>query len=247
MSEEKVLAVIAGATITEKDLTDYMNSLPEENQGYKTNPRFRQHCLDQMINHRVFWKLGEELELEKTEEFKVIMEDAKKDVLARLAMGKALEGITVSDEEIETYYKENPEEFEDEGTVHAKHILVRDEEKCRELLAIIENGEKSFEDVAKESSECPSGQRGGDLGSFGKGQMVKEFEDAAFEAEIGAVVGPVQTQFGYHLIKVEGKEESTMETLDEVKDEIREELMRAKHSDAFSKKVAELREKYLEK
>ncbi len=67
------------------------------------------------------------------------------------------------------------------------------------------SGEKVFEDAAKEFSTCPSGQRGGDLGEFGKGQMVKEFEDAAFAAEIGHVVGPVKTQFGYHLIKVEEK------------------------------------------
>ena len=72
---------------------------------------------------------------------------------------------------------------------------------------------KHLKMLRKEFSTCPSKERGGDLGEFGKGQMVKEFEDAAFAAEIGQVVGPVQTQFGYHLIKVEKKNEELLLSL----------------------------------
>ena len=103
------------------------------------------------------------------------------------------------------------------------------------------------EDAAKEFSTCPSGQRGGDLGEFGKGQMVKEFEDAAFAAEIGHVVGPVKTQFGYHLIKVEEKKDAAESSFDEVKEQIKSQLKQQKQGDAYSKKVAELTEKYKEK
>ena len=103
------------------------------------------------------------------------------------------------------------------------------------------------EDAAKEFSTCPSGQRGGDLGEFGKGQMVKEFEDAAFAAEIGHVVGPVKTQFGYHLIKVEEKKDAAEASFDEVKEQIKSQLKQQKQGDAYSKKVAELTEKYKEK
>lgn len=85
--------------------------------------------------------------------------------------------------------------------VHAAHILVEKEDKARDLLSKISSGE-SFGDIAKRYSSCPSGKKGGDLGWFGRGQMVKEFEDAAFNAEKGATVGPVRTQFGWHLIKV---------------------------------------------
>ncbi len=85
--------------------------------------------------------------------------------------------------------------------VHAAHILVKDEAKAKELLAKI-NGGESFSDLAKKFSQCPSGRKGGDLGWFGKGQMVKQFEDACFSNRKGAVVGPVKTEFGYHLIKV---------------------------------------------
>ncbi|MFO7602696.1 MAG: peptidylprolyl isomerase [Gammaproteobacteria bacterium] len=83
----------------------------------------------------------------------------------------------------------------------ARHILVDTSEKCEELKAKIEAG-ADFADLAREYSNCPSGQQGGDLGEFGPGQMVKEFNDVVFSAEPNTVQGPVQTQFGYHLIEV---------------------------------------------
>lgn len=85
--------------------------------------------------------------------------------------------------------------------VHAAHILVKDEAKARDLLTKVNAGE-SFSEMAKKFSMCPSGKKGGDLGWFSRGQMVREFENPAFDGEKGAIVGPIKTQFGWHLIKV---------------------------------------------
>lgn len=85
--------------------------------------------------------------------------------------------------------------------VKAAHILVKSEDKAKELLAKVNAGE-SFAELAKRNSLCPSGKNGGDLGWFGRGQMVKEFEDAAFNGQKGQTVGPVKTQFGFHLIRI---------------------------------------------
>jgi peptidyl-prolyl cis-trans isomerase C len=85
--------------------------------------------------------------------------------------------------------------------VRAAHILVAKEDQAKDLLQKIKAG-TSFADLAKKHSMCPSGRKGGDLGWFGKGMMVKEFEDAAFNNAKGQVVGPVKTQFGWHLIQV---------------------------------------------
>jgi len=85
--------------------------------------------------------------------------------------------------------------------VHAAHILVKREDQAKEILSKIKGGE-NFGEMAKKFSTCPSGKRGGDLGWFTRGKMVKEFEKAAFEGQKGTVVGPVKTEFGYHLIKV---------------------------------------------
>jgi len=83
----------------------------------------------------------------------------------------------------------------------ARHLLVDTEEKCLELKAQIEAG-ADFADVAKEHSNCPSKAQGGDLGSFGPGQMVPEFDKVVFSADLNTVQGPVKTQFGYHLLEV---------------------------------------------
>ena len=83
----------------------------------------------------------------------------------------------------------------------ARHILVDSEEKCLQLKTEIAGG-ASFEELAKQHSSCPSGQRGGELGEFGPGQMVKEFDTVVFNEAVGEVHGPVKTQFGYHLLEV---------------------------------------------
>ncbi len=87
----------------------------------------------------------------------------------------------------------------------AKHILVDTEAKCLELKKQIEEG-ADFAQVAKDNSSCPSGQTGGDLGSFGKGRMVPEFDQVVFSCPLNEVQGPVKTQFGYHLLEVTSRE-----------------------------------------
>ena len=84
--------------------------------------------------------------------------------------------------------------------ITASHILVEHEHEAQDVLKKLKEG-KSFEELAKQFSKCPSGEEGGSLGAFGKGQMVKPFETAVFALKVGEVSGPVQTQFGYHIIK----------------------------------------------
>ena len=88
----------------------------------------------------------------------------------------------------------------------ARHILVKTKEECDDLKEQIESG-ADFTEIAKEHSLCPSGQQGGDLGEFSPGQMVKEFNDVVFNDDVGKVHGPVQTQFGYHLIEITSRSE----------------------------------------
>ena len=88
----------------------------------------------------------------------------------------------------------------------ARHILVKTQDKCEDIKSQIEAG-GDFAELAKEHSQCPSGQQGGELGEFSPGQMVKEFDDVVFSAEVGKVQGPVQTQFGYHLIEITSRTE----------------------------------------
>lgn len=88
----------------------------------------------------------------------------------------------------------------------ARHILVSNEAQCADLKSQIEAGTE-FAELAKKHSSCPSGGQGGDLGSFGPGQMVPEFDKVVFSAPVGEVQGPVKTQFGYHLLEVTSRED----------------------------------------
>ena len=87
-------------------------------------------------------------------------------------------------------------------TATARHILVNDESRCLDLKEQIDSGKTSFEEVARDHSLCPSGVKGGELGSFGQGDMVAEFDKVVFNDEVGVVHGPIKTQFGYHLLEV---------------------------------------------
>ena len=245
MSELTILATVNGINITDSDVDAFISTLPAQQQAYAGNPQFRKQCLDQVIAVHLFAKYGEETKLEETEEFQEALARAKRDLYAQLTIKKILSEVEVTEEEMKAFYEANPQHFRKPESVSAKHILVADEEMCNEVLASIENGEKTFEDAAKEKSTCPSGARGGDLGSFGRGQMVKEFEDAAFAAEIGKVVGPVKTQFGYHLIKVEAKTEASVAPFEEVAEQIGMNLAQRKQSEIYNAKVTELRAKYM--
>jgi len=88
----------------------------------------------------------------------------------------------------------------------ARHILVDKEDVCQDLIDQINSG-TDFAELAKQHSKCPSGRQGGDLGEFGPGQMVPEFDTVVFSGEVGKVLGPVQTQFGYHLIEITSRSE----------------------------------------
>jgi peptidyl-prolyl cis-trans isomerase C len=86
-------------------------------------------------------------------------------------------------------------------TASARHILVSTKEECENIKSQIENGD-DFAEMAKTHSQCPSGRRGGDLGEFSPGQMVQEFDQVVFNEAVGPVHGPIQTQFGFHLIEI---------------------------------------------
>ncbi len=245
MSEQNILATIDGVNITDTDIDAYIRNMPQEQQQYAAYPQFREHILKQIIAFHLYAKMAEEEKLDETEEFKAALEKAKKEILAQTAINSILKDITVTEEEMQVFYKENPEHFAEPESAHAKHILVDTEEKAQEIMASIEKGEASFEDAAKEFSSCPSNAQGGDLGEFGRGQMVPEFDQVAFEAEIGKVVGPVKTQFGYHLIKVEGRKDASVMAFDTVKEYIQGTLLQQKQNELYNEKYNELYDKYM--
>ncbi|MDO4942744.1 MAG: peptidylprolyl isomerase [Lachnospiraceae bacterium] len=213
---DTILAVAAGHEITSADVDAFIQRLPQQQQAYASNPQFRAQALQQLIDMYLFEQKAIEEKLEETEEFQQVLASVKADLLSRMAMTNVIQSVTITDEEKKTFFEENQAQFMQPATVSAKHILTDTEEECKKAAAEIAAGEKTFEDAAKAYSTCPSNAQGGDLGPFGRGQMVKEFEDAAFDGELHTVLGPVKTQFGYHLIYVYDKQEEQTKTYEEV-------------------------------
>lgn len=170
-----------------------------------------------------------------------VKERLKDDIILKAYIeGEFYSKISVSDEDISAFYTENEDKFIAPSQVKASHILVKEEEKIKEISEKLSAGE-SFEDLAKESSECPSGQQGGDLGFFGKGKMVPEFETAAFALGLNEVSEPFKTDFGYHIVKVTDKTEGGKQSLEDVSAGIKNHLEQVEAQAVISKKVAELR------
>lgn len=125
----------------------------------------------------------------------------------------------LTEEAMQQYYQDNLQRFSEDEQVRASHILVDTEEEAKTVLDELNNG-GDFAQLAQDHSTCPSSARGGDLGSFGRGQMVPEFEEAAFSMEVDEISEAVQTQFGWHIIKLTGKQDAVVYSFDDVKDEI---------------------------
>lgn len=242
--ENKVLAVAAGNEITEKDLNAIISRYPEEQRAALQNEGKKKQLLEQLISFELMNKFGKEIELDKTQEYKDAIESISKEVITSMAINKILGDITVTDDEVKKYYEDNKEAFGQPATVSARHILVATEEEAKKAKEEIASESISFGDAAMKYSTCPSNQQGGNLGEFSKGMMVPEFEEAAFAAEIGVVTEPVKTQFGYHLIVVDAKNEASIKSFDEVKDGVLNQLLQQNQHAKYDQMLKELENKY---
>lgn len=240
---ETVLAVAAGHEITEGELNDLIRNYPPEQQIYMSSPQAKQQVLEQIIAFHLFHKMAVEEKITESKEYEEMIEKMKVELASHMAATSVIEGIKVDEAEEKSFYEENQELFAAKSQVSAKHILVDTEESANDIRKEMEEG-LSFEEAAKKYSTCPSKEQGGDLGYFSKGQMVPEFEKAAFEGEIGKVIGPVQTQFGYHLIRVEDKKEASVMPFEQVQEQIHQQLIQNKQKEAYDAKVKELEGKY---
>ncbi|WP_333859579.1 peptidylprolyl isomerase [Clostridium sp.] len=241
--QNNILAIVNNVEITETDFQNVIKRFPGERQQYFSTDEGRKQLLDEMISFELFYNYGKEIELEKNKDYLVKLEMAKKELLIQETISKIMENIKVSNKEVEDYYTSNKSMYKKPENVTAKHILVDSFEKATQISNEIEKG-LSFEDAAKKYSSCPSKSEGGNLGTFTKGQMVPEFEAAAFQLEIGVLSKPVKTQFGYHLIKVENKEKDSIKSFDEVKNAIENGLLQEKRTLEYSKCINNLKDKY---
>ena len=237
---DRIVAQVAGNPIMESDIDEALRSMGQRAQSYN-NPQGRAILLDQIIARRLFLLDAQKNLMEREPAFKEQLKRVKDDMLTNYAIQKSVERVRVTDEEVKKFYEENPDQFEAGLTFGASHILVDSEEKAAEIRAKISSGETTFEDAARAYSSCPSKAQGGDLGEFGHGQMVPEFEEACAAMEVGALSEPVQTQFGWHVIRLNKKEQGGKMTFADVKDEIRQALLGEKQQAAYQSRINQLK------
>ena len=237
----KILATVGGMPITEEDVNEFLQGLGPRGQSYN-NPEGRKVVLQQLIAGKLLLLEAKRNLFEAEPAFKAELAKLRDNLLISYATEKAISAVSVSDKDAEDYYNNNKERFMTEESVNASHILVDSEEKALEILAKINAGELSFEAAATEYSSCPSKANGGNLGDFGRGQMVPEFDKAVFEMEVGEISkAPVQTQFGYHLIKLVDKKAADIMPLTEIAAEIKDALLQEKRRAAYESKINQLK------
>lgn len=244
MTEMNFLAKIGDKVITAEDLESAINSLEPLQKQQFDNEEGRKRILADMINQELFYLDAIENKLDQEENFIKEMELIKANMVKQYAVNKVLAEIKIEDDEKIKFFEENREQFVNPETASAKHILVDNEDLAKEIEEKINKKEISFEDAAVEYSNCPSNMNGGDLGNFGRGQMVPEFEEAVFSLPVGKVSSPVKTQFGYHLILVTDRTEESQCEYEDVKSEVENSLIFKKQNEAFIAKLEVLTDKY---
>lgn len=233
---------VNGKEITHNDVHDFVHSMGQEGMRYHNEEGFQQ-IADELLNQELFLLDALDRGLDKDEEYIREVEFAKEQILKQYAIRDILNSVKVDEEKVKDFYEANKEQFTDIYKFKASHILVDDEQKAKELKAKIDAGE-SFEEIAKSDSTCPSSQRGGDLGEFQSGQMVKEFENALLEMENGEISDVVKTQFGYHIIRLDNKEILKENKYENFKDELERTLLSQLQQEVYVGKAEELKNKY---
>ncbi|NLM12547.1 MAG: peptidylprolyl isomerase [Epulopiscium sp.] len=240
--ENKVLAIVDGREIKRSDVFSLMQSLGQRAVQFST-PQGQRQLLSEIIAQELLYSEALENGFEKEEGFVVVLEQMKKSLLMQYAANKLMSSVSVDDEEVRAYFEANKAMFSQPKTVAASHILVDTEKEAMKILDEINNG-LEFSDAARQYSRCPSKDSGGALGEFSQGKMVPEFEQAAFSMEVGEISQPIQTQFGYHIIKVDKINEAKESSFEDVKDEVKNQCLFSKQQKIYLEKQEELKEKY---
>ena len=237
---QQPLAIINNKAIYDSDIDEMIAQMGARGQAYQTEEG-RKIILEQLIAQRLFLADAMRNLYEREPAFKEQLQRIKEQLLTQYAISKAIDGLTVTDIEARKFFDENRDQFGAQPVVSASHILVDSEEKANVILSQINAGTVSFEDAARQYSSCPSAQQGGSLGEFTRGQMVPEFDQAVFSMEVGELRGPVKTQFGYHIIRLDSKKDGEPVTFDQASQQIKAHLLDEKRQKAYQSKVNQLK------
>lgn len=241
--ENKVLARVDGKEITQEELNFMRANLNPQVAQQFIGPEGEKHLIAELVNQKLLLVDALAQGFDKDPAYLEELDKLKDNLLTQFAVRKVLDSVGVTDEEAKAFYQNNPELFVTPEQIRASHILVAEEDKANELHQELQNG-GDFALIAADHSTCPSAAAGGDLNYFSRGQMVPEFEEAAFALNIGDISAPVKTQFGYHIIKLTDKKEPQTHDFEQVQPNIIQNLTAQKQQEAYMQFLDTLKSKH---
>jgi len=228
-ADDVVVAKVNGVDIKQSDLDFAASEVGAQLANFPPEDR-RRMLLQFVMENELMAEAAVQAALDSGPSFEDRLKYHKRRALRDAYYDKSVRN-AIPDEDAKKIYDTKIAGMKPEEEIHARHILVATEAEAKEVKERLMKGE-DFATVAKEKSKDPSAE-GGDLGFFGRGQMLKPFEDAAFALKVGEISDPVQTQFGWHIIKVEEKRTRPLPTFDQVKDTIISQLTSQKAKDTL--------------
>ncbi|MAP18114.1 MAG: peptidylprolyl isomerase [Aurantimonas sp.] len=243
-ADEDVVARVGSEEITERDLKAAAAEVGEQFARLPADQR-KLAVLSALIDIKVLARQAEAETLQDDPEVAAQIDFLRERTLHNAYFAR--NGVAnITEEELKARFDKEVAAMPATEEVHARHILLKTEEEAKAVIGKLDGG-ADFVELAKESSTGPSGPEGGDLGFFSAGQMVPEFEKVAFTMEPGTYTKePVQTQFGWHVIKVEEKREAPKPEFDAVKDQVRQVVLREKYMGLVQKARDELPVEYVD-
>ena len=229
-----VVATVGDRQITEGDLEVAGGEMAQQMQQQQVPQQFqRAYVLQGMINLYLVAKAAHDAKTDENADYQQLKSYFDDRALQRVFLSQKISPL-MTPEAVKAAYDEYVKAFQPQDQVHAAHILVKTEDEAKDIEKQLQGGAK-FEDLAKSKSlDTGSAANGGDLGFFQKGQMVKPFEDAAFSLDVGQVSQPVQSQFGWHIIKVLDKSKTQPAPMEQISNELQQNIFAKAFDDVLN-------------
>lgn len=241
--EGKVLVTMEGDKITLEEFTKSLDKIPMNMKMLVATQSGKKSYLDSLIVKKLLLREAKKDNVENEKEFQDRLNDIREQLLIESLLKKKIAVNTqFTDEELKKYYDTNKEQFKKDRELNTRHILVKTAEEAKQIQSRLAKGE-DFSDLAKQFSIDPNAKTtGGELGFHPKGTLLPEYEAAAFKLQkVGQVSPVVKTQFGYHIIRLEGAKEASYVPFAEVKDFIKQKVGQDKQKEVLEKYIDELR------
>jgi len=249
LTASDILATVDGKSVTKQDAQNFVRATAPGANYDQLAPEQKNMITKQLVERILFVEAAKKENMQDKAEFKENLEKVKDELLVSLWMKEQLDNAIVSESEAKEFYEANKAKFNVPAKLEARHILLKDEKEAKEIISELKDLKDAeliskFEELAKSKSTGPTGKNGGKLPAFTKGQMVPEFETAAFALVDGQITQePVKTQFGYHVILVEKHIPAAPIAYENVKDKIMQSLKRKQFQIKLTEVAKELRSK----